>query len=359
MKKCNLSYLLAALALLSCSVFALEEPAPGCETVANVQGICGFPAPEDIDVFPGGKYLLFSPIVAFDPMGGMGSEEGQSLYLFDLTSLTASPINYLRDHSDKAWGESSCDTAPGQKFSPHGVHISRRADGSWQVLAVNHVRESVEMFEVIEGEGPSLAWRGCVITPPKSNINDLVALPDGGLLVTHMVDRGTMDVMAAMQATQNTGYVWRWRPNKGFDKLPGSDGIVPNGIALSADGKSVFISETGGQRLRKLDYLTGKQLGLVSLGGPVDNLSWAADGSLIITRITGAMPEECFSKPGPCLTPFDVVAVDPDTLELTVLHEQRGKPMGQASVAVVVQGHIYIGSFKGDQILRVALPAKE
>jgi hypothetical protein len=54
-----------------------------------------------------------------------------------------------------------------------------------------------------------------------------------------------------------------------------------------------------------------------------------------------------------------VVAVDPDTLEFTVLHEQRGRPMGQASVAVVVDGHIYIGSFKGNQILRVALPVKE
>jgi hypothetical protein len=190
LRTANLAPLLGVLALFSCGTTALEEPAPGCETVGNVQGICGFPAPEDIDSFPDGKHLLFSPIVAFDPLGGMGDEAAQSLYLFDLETLTTSPMTYLQDDSTERWGESGCDTAPGERFSPHGVHIGQRPDGTWQVLAVNHVRESVEMYAVIEGAKPSLAWRGCVMAPPNSNINDVVALPDGGLLVTHMVDRG-------------------------------------------------------------------------------------------------------------------------------------------------------------------------
>jgi hypothetical protein len=65
------------------------------------------------------------------------------------------------------------------------------------------------------------------------------------------------------------------------------------------------------------------------------------------------MPEDCFSKPGPCLAPFQVLAIDPQTLEYTVLHEQRGKPMGAASIAVVLGDYIYVGSFKGQQILRI------
>jgi len=344
--KNKLSALFASASLCFCMTMQAGAELAGCETVANVQGICGFPAPEDIDVFSGGQYLLFSPVT------GVNGTELESLYLFDVHTLVASPISYQTASNKEQWGDARCIDAPGEKFSPHGIHISQRSDGRWQVLAVNHLRESVEMFEVAEGKVPSLIWRGCVLAPEKSNLNDVVALPDGGFLVSHMFDRGTMEVMAAMQATVNTGYVWRWQPSSGFEKLPGSDGIVPNGLALTADGQSLFMSETGGQKIKKINYATGQQEGQVKLG-PVDNLSWAADGRLIVTRIIGPMPEDCFSKPGPCLAPFQVLAIDPQTLEYTVLHEQRGKPMGAASIAVVLGDYIYVGSFKGQQILRI------
>ena len=348
MNKIRLSLLLVATLQVACSPLNSEPVPPGCETVANVQGICGFPAPEDIDVFPGGKFLLFSPV------SSMQGGQLQSLYVFDVNSLKASPIHYQTDKTATLWGDPNCHTAPGEQFSPHGVHISQRADGDWQVLAVNHVRESVEMYQLLNGDQPELLWRGCALAPANSDINDVVALPNGGLLVTHMLEKGSMDVMEAMQSTENTGFIWRWRPGKGFDKFPGSDGIVPNGVAVSADGQSVYVTETGGQLLRKLDYATGEQQVVVKLG-PADNLSWAEDGRLIATRVTGAMPADCFSAPGPCLGPFQVVALDPENLALTVLHDQQGKPMGAASVAVWLGDYLYVGSFKGQQIMRVNL----
>jgi hypothetical protein len=340
------SYFCAAVLLFCCSAQA-QDVEPGCETIDNVQGICGFPAPEDIDVFPGKQFLLFSPVTGIN---GLGLER---LYTFNIDTLKASPITYQQSESMELWGDPSCTTAAGEDFSPHGVHISKRNDGRWQVLVVNHAREAVEIYEVFGGDKPTLSWRGCAMAPPKSNLNDVVALPEGGFLVSHMFDHGTMEVMEAMQSTTNTGYVLRWLPESGFQKLPGSDSIVPNGLALTEDGQSLFISETGGQRIRKINYLTGELEGQVALG-PVDNLSWSNDGSLIATRITGAMPDDCFTKPGPCLTSFQVVSINPDTLEYTILHDQIGKPMGTASVAVVLGNYIYIGSFKGHQILRVA-----
>ena len=348
-KKTSLHFLITAASSLFCGGLLADTVMSGCETIANTQGVCGFPAPEDIDVLPGDRYLLLSPVV------GMGHGDKLNLSVFDTQSLTASPVQYRQPSSDESWGDSACDKAPNEKFSPHGVHVAQRASGQWQVLAVNHEREAVEIFEVIDEVGaPSLAWRGCVVMPQHANINDVAALPDGGFLVSHMFDRGTMEVMAAMQATKNTGYVWRWRPSKGLDKLPGSDGIVPNGVALSADGQSVFIAETGGKKIRKINYHSGKEEGSVVLG-PVDNISWAADGRLIATQVTGPMPEDCFTTPGPCLTPFNVIAIDPNSLEFEVLHQQQGKPMGMASVAVVLNNVIYAGSFKGHQLLRVSL----
>lgn len=345
--KNSLKVLLLGMSLAVCQVLQADVQS-GCETVANTQGFCGFAAPEDIDVMPGGKQLLLSPIV------GMDGTELQHLSLFTIATQQVMPVRYQQDKASTEWGDAQCVTPPAAEFSPHGVHISQRESGQWQLLAVNHLRESVEFYEIYPGSEPSLAWRGCVIMPSQANINDLVGLADGGFLVSHMVDRDTMPIMEAMSSTKNTGYVWHWDSVKGLAKVAGSEGIVPNGLALSADGQALFISETGAQRIRKIDLVSGKELGVVKLG-PVDNLSWAADGRLIATRITGAMPEDCFTKPGPCLTPFQVVAIDPQTMALSVLHNQQGKPMGMASVAVVQGDYIYIGSFKGHQLLRVSL----
>lgn len=348
MKLLSRHSLLFLLALFS-SFSQAQTPAPGCETVGNAEGICGFPAPEDIDVMPDGRHLLFSPY------GGQSGEHPLPLYLFDKATQTASPIEYITEKPTERWDEGRCPSNPGTAIGGHGVHISQRENGQWQLLAVNHIRESVEFFEIVDQQDtPKLAWRGCVITPSKSSLNDLAALPGGGFLVTHMIERGTMDLMTAMASTTNTGFIWRWRPGRGFDKLPGSDGIIPNGVAVSADGRFVFFSETGGQRIRKIDAITGKELGKL-VTGPSDNLSWSADGKLIATAATGAAPDDCFTKPGPCLLPFKVIAVDPQTLLVTTLHEQNGPPMGAASVAVRQDNSLYIGSFKGEQILKVTL----
>lgn len=340
---------LTAAVLLFSSAHLFAEPA--CETVGNAQAICGFPAPEDIDVMPDGKHLLLSPF------GGLNGEHPLPLYLFNTDSLTAETIAYSQEDSPKRWDDNGCESNPGAVFAAHGIHISQRQDGLWQVLAVNHNRESVEMFEIVAQQGkPALAWRGCVEMPKESELNDVVALPGGGFLVSHMVELSGEDMLAALARKGNTGHLWRWLPGKGVDKLPGSDTNLTNGVALSKDGRQVFIAESGEGLVTKIDYVSGKQLGQVKAF--TDNFSWAPDGKLLITGISGALPETCFTTPGSCLAPFQVQSIDPDTLELTVLHEQIGPPMGAATVGVVVGDYLYVGSFAGNQLLRVGLGAE-
>lgn len=341
--------ILVPLALLLAGAGARGE-VTGCETVGHVQGVCGFPAPEDIAVLPGGRHLLLSPF------GGISGEHPQSLYIFDTETLKAGPVAYRKD--DGRWDGGLCDTAPGEKFGAHGVHISERQDGRWQLLAVNHDRESVEMFEIV-GAGasePALAWRGCVVMPAGSTLNDVAALPGGGFLVSHMMARSEGDLMAAMAQTGDTGHIWRWRPGRGVDKLPGSDSNLPNGVAVSDDGRHVYIAETGRRQVRKLDYASGEHLGAASVAA--DNFTWTPDGRLLTAGITGAMPEGCMTSPGPCLAPFHIAAIDPETMAVTVLHRQNGPPMGAGSVAVLVGDTLYAGSFKGHQLLRINLGEK-
>ncbi len=323
--------------------------APALPDGGDVEGIRGFPTPEDIDTMPDGRHLLLSPY------GGINGEHSRPLYLFDTDSLTARPVGYRREAEPERWDGGRCDSAPGDTFASHGIHISRRDGGPWQVLAVNHDRESVEMFEIVQGdEHPRLAWRGCVVFPDYSILNDLSALPGGGFVVTHMADRTQVDLTEALRLTHKTGHVWRWRPGQGVDVLPGSETNMPNGVAISDDGRHVFIAETVIGQVRKLDYQTGETLGTVPVTS-ADNFSRAPDGRLLITGMDGPIPDDCLTDPGPCMAPFKVHAIDPETLESEVIHHQNGPPMGAGTVAVIHKGYLYAGSFAGNQMMRVRL----
>ena len=333
----------------TCSPLWADTTAQLCDQVGKAEAICGFPAPEDIDLMPDGETLVLS---AF---GGLNGEHPQKLRLFNTQTLAVQPLPRMDGDTPMRWDGDACPDAPDEAFGSHGIDISQRADGAWQLLAVNHVRESVEMFEIVNLDTePALAWRGCVVVPENSSINDTAALPDGGLLATQMMEKTEGDMMEAMAQQGVTGHVWRWRPGKGLDILPGSEANLANGVAVSPDGKTVFVAETGIGQVRKIDYETGNTLGTAKATS-ADNFSWAPDGRLIVTGINGPMTADCMTAPGPCLAPFQVQAIDPDTMETTVIWQQNGAPMGAGTVGVIVGDFLYAGSFKGNQLMRVRL----
>ena len=149
--------MLLALAALGCGGGA--EPIVSCDPVGPARPICGFQNPEDLELLPDGKHLL---------VGEFGSMEGGragALSLLDLAS-EARTVLYRGGQGgsvEPGWGDPGCPGAPPAEMSPHGIHLSRRADGRLQLLVVNHGgREAVEFFEVSDSDSDwSLAWRGC------------------------------------------------------------------------------------------------------------------------------------------------------------------------------------------------------
>ena len=136
-----------------------RERITGCAALGELKPICGFSRPEDMEVLGDARTLLISE------MGSSQFGSPGSLALFDTRSETITRLPQFTEPSDEYWGQASCTTPPGTAFSPHGIDLSRRKDGRWQVLAVNHGgRESVEFFQLLEeGEGYRLAWRGCAL----------------------------------------------------------------------------------------------------------------------------------------------------------------------------------------------------
>lgn len=337
------------------------EPITSCKPLGNARPLCNWQNPEDMVALPDGKYVIVSEY------GDQTGERPGTLALLDLATETRHLLYSGGSGSQPGpWGAEDCREPADGAFAPHGIHVSRRAGGQLQLLAVQHTgRESVEMFEVIKSdERWALAWRGCVIAPEGSMINDVVGTPDDGFLVTHMMPNG--GGMAAMFAEYlkssmlgvKSGYVLAWRPDEGFSQLISSEGTVPNGIEIAADGVTVFVNYSAGGEVRRINRLTDEIEASNPNLPPLDNASWTPDGRLLVAGSTGSMlgGMACTNlEAGSCPAPFAIIAIDPDTLESEVIYEGGpGTPGGGGTVGLLVSdGSLLIGTFAGDRIVRV------
>lgn len=343
--------------LLSSAALALEPPArplvDDCRALAGVTPICGLQAPEDLEIAPGGKALLYGEFAGmFEPGRG-------GIVRFDLKDRSTRTLYPVEGAQDKpGWGDQNCPDSPGKSLAPHGIHLSQRSNGDWQLLVVNHGgRESVEFFQ-LSGDSV-LQWRGCVNMPSGAFLNDVVGLPDGSFLVTHMADKNDPNVAATALSGNISGHIFSWRPGGAVEVMPNSALPMPNGIQLSADGKSVWVNLYSVGEVRKLDRATGDALAVAKHKAP-DNSNWSDDGRLLIASHTGEVDYqggECASyTEGFCAMAFEIVALNPDTLEAEVIFRHQGAPMGAGTAAVKVGDKLYIGSFSGNRLLEVSLP---
>ncbi len=354
----------ARVALLGAAVLALAgcaEPRPpivDCAASGDARPVCGFQNPEDLALLPSGRSLVISQ------MGEMDGSEPGSLVFFDLASDAITPA-FAGAQAGIAptpgWGDSACPGAPDARFSPHGLALARRSDGALQLFVVNHGgRESIELFEVSDSDPrPSLAWRGCVIPPEGSFLNDVAPLPGGGFVTTHMFPHhsGFFTTLKGLVGL-STGWVLEWQPGAGFQRVPGSDGAMPNGIETSPDGETLYVDLYLGNEVRKLARNTGETLASVEIASP-DNVLWSPDGSLLVASHNAPLSEmlACGEiERGACPFHYSIVELDPDTLKPRALYENAGPPMGAGTAAMRIGDELLIGSFKGDRIVRVTLP---
>lgn len=347
-----------AFALLACGMLAL--PVAGvaddadCSARDGYTPICGFQRPEDIEVLPGDTLLV-------SEYGGLAGAHTGTLSLYVPTAGTRRalyPGPTARDGVPD-WGAPDCPGPPGAELDPHGIHHAP-SGGEKRVLVVNHRgREAVELFELIDAADAAntqLVWRGCVPAPPDVWMNDVVGLPGGGFAVSHMVARGTGGdaLFAAERARNDIGYVLTWDPQAGWQKLPGSDGALPNGLEISADARVIYINEYFGDRVVALERASGKRLWRTAVDAP-DNSSWGADGRLLVASHHADLDAvlACDHEPLTlCTLPFSIVAIDPANGNRVTVVEGggTGAPMGAATVAAEHGGKLWLGSYVGDRM---------
>lgn len=349
--------LIIALATAGCAATG-PRPIVGCDASANAKPLCGFQNPEDLAPLPGGGALLVSEY------GAMEGNKPGALSVLDLASEKRRVLFRGGDAvgaGSRGWGDDGCPGPPSQAFSPHGIDLARRPDGALQLAVVQHGgRESIEFFEVNSKVGRwSLKWRGCAIPPESAWLNEVVLLPDGSLYTSHMMTKG-QGFESAAEGLQATGHVYHWSAHAGFRKVPGTGGAMVNGLEVSADASKLFLNVSGESQVRRIDLATGKVEAIAEVPTP-DNSTWSPNGRLLVASLLPTSTEafaECQALThGACPIPYQIISLDPDSMQTEVIYRGGDAPMGAGTVGLQVGDELFMGSFAGDRVLRAPLPA--
>ncbi len=335
-----------------------QESAANCQRFENTQPICLFTNPEDLAVLPDKKVLLVSE------HGGIYGERPGALVFYDIANQQRRTAFNGGDGKKPSeyWGDKSCTEPPGKAFSPHGIDLTQRSDGRWQLLVVQHGgRESIEFFEV-KGTGDTLqlVWRGCAVAPENAQLNSVAAGNGEEFFTTKMLSTD-YSWQESGDPTEPTGLVYRWSKSAGFKPVPNTEGIMLNGIAAASDASAIYVIYSGESLLKKLDTKTGAVLASTKVPS-ADNVKWSADGKTLLAASFNIGPEgsKAFAR---CMTTavefcpinFAIIELDPDTLAKTTLFENPDAPMGAGTVGLKVDSTLFIGSFAGNRILQVDL----
>ena len=337
----------------------------GCESDETFTVYCDYQNPEDLAVLPDGRHILVSEFGAIVPLSPTNVQGNLSL----LDTTDGRKKNLEIEMSENAWGDPDCQR-DSMVFSPHGIDINERLDGSYQLAIVNHMpTETIELFELREiNDAWSLTWRGCVNAPVHGYFNDVALSSNGSFYVSQMYDKNiSLFMLAVLDNTkEDTGYVYHWRRQNGFERLVNTDGAFPNGVELSDDENNLFINYAFGNKTSKYNLMSNSIEASFSMNGIPDNITvdgdyiWvgAQDHSGLDSLIyCGVFAKDVFEDPmiNQCPLPFAAYQLRQSDLSLVNSYKYSNTVMGTATVALSLNGQLYIGTYHGDRIASVEL----
>lgn len=333
---------------------AAESPA-ACDPDGALHFVCGPLNAEDLVRVGDSRWLVASGMDG--ALTGAGAAKGH-LYLIDHRNKSwqvafpgASPA--FR-HDRKSFGD-----CPGPlnvaNFSAHGIAIRQQSRGRHRLYVVGHGdREAIEVFVVdARGATPSLAWIGCVVLPDDVSANSVAILPDWGFVTTKFLDRTIPQAESMAQARQGklNGAVFEWHPGGKVAAIPGTELSAPNGIEVSADGRTLYVAVFGTHEfVRFRRGADGLEKKAVPVAISPDNVRWTPSGKLLTVGSNYAGPT------APRSTAWTVLEVDPETLSMRPAAQgASSRGMQALSVGLAVDGEIWVGTFAGDRVGRVNL----
>jgi hypothetical protein len=323
-----------------------------CLPDEGIAAICGPVASEDLARIPGTRWLIAS---------GLNIGAPAHLYLIDSRSKRSLALFGGRD-SRLQMQDSFRGTCPGplqpERMSLDGLSIRVASrQGPAMLLAANHGdRHAIEFFRIDMQPNPGLTWVGCVPMPKGTLANAVVALADGGMLVTSFHDPDDKNAWIRMDRGEATGAVWEWHPAKGWDRavadIPGA-----NGIEISPDERTLYVSAWAAQQLLVFDRASRSRRA-VPLDFRPDNIHRAADGTLIVGGQRAAV-SKIASCAASCPQPWLVARIEPATGAVATLLSGRGTmAINYACGALEVDGTLFMTLRGGPRIAWAKAPRR-
>ncbi|MBN2800295.1 MAG: SMP-30/gluconolactonase/LRE family protein [Deltaproteobacteria bacterium] len=193
---------------------------------------------ERIAVTPGPEDLVFDPdadalwVATFDRRVPGGAGEGR-LYRYDLDRRT------LEDRTP----------ALDFPFHPHGVDLWRSPEGERVLAVVNHRSPTDHSVELFSDQGGAWALRRSV-TGLRSPNDVAIAGVDRFYVTEDHRTSGALRLLEEFAAGQWSDLLM---VDEGRRSVALGGLAYPNGVQLSADGATLYLTETLGRRLRALD----------------------------------------------------------------------------------------------------------
>ena len=249
-------------------------------------------------------------------------------------------------------GDDTCSLED-KRMSPHGIDLIERDDGKYMLAVVNHLpRETIELFELVETNSLKLIWRGCVDAPQNKYFNDIALKKDGSFYVTSMFDSNISEwsLVSASIFISNTGEVFYWRKDNGFEAVSNTSGSFPNGIDLSFDEKFLYINYWFSGLTVKFN-LSKNSIDHEHFGGGKDNLLVTDTGLWVAAHnYSGVEGLQCDESIVQCPLPFTIHQLSLTDLREINSYQFSNKQMGAATVALPEKNKIWLGTFHGDRI---------
>jgi arylesterase/paraoxonase len=340
--------ILAGAARLTESHGVFTKVVPGfagsCQPVKSATG------PEDIAIDAKDKIAFVSATDRSARNKGKPSS-GDGLYSYAYAQPGAVPVKLSGTPRD---------------FHPHGISLFRASDGGLTLMAINHRLDgsnTVDIFSVdIDKGAAELTEVGSIGGAVLASPNDLAAVDDDRFYVVN-------------DHTSKTEF-GRWLDDTlvlpradilyfdGIKFVEVANGLnYPNGAALSADGRYLYVTEAYPRTLLTFERntFTGqlKQVNALAMASNLDNADVAADGSIWVGSHPKAFAMAAFredpSKPAPSEI-FRVSVKDGIPQGAKLVYANMGAEIGGSSVGAAADGRLLIGSPYDDKILNCRLP---
>jgi hypothetical protein len=320
-----------------------------CISDDYVNVVCNFHNPEDMIITPDEKFILVSELGGISPFGD--HNVATFFRLMDLESKKTMIPNI--SYGEAEWGTEDCSRLSSEKFNLHGIDILERADGRFQIGAVNHFpRESIEMFELLNiGNSWAVKWKGCIPSDPDIYLNDITFKKDGTFYTTYMFDRSITwnKWLIAALLKVSTGHVKYW-DGTSYSVLKKSKGGQPNGIALDEENNLLYIAYNQSDEIRAYDLIKQKNVKSRFVQG-IDNITLSKD-SVWVTEFNSQVGDDsvnCLELVA-CSLPFSIIELNKKDLIKKNTYSFSKVNFGLPTVALPVEKEVYIGSFHSDRI---------